>query len=187
MKTFALSLCLSALALAVAAPAQAQIFVHDSGAPYGCFQSVKTGNLGSISAIRTCDEGIREATLRADVAATHVNRGVLFMRKGETEKAIEDFEKGLKIRPEMSEAYINLGAALYFADRYDEALTALNTALEMNTEKRADALFNRALVLERQGDIRAAYYDLKEAIELRPDWDLADRAISRFSVTRSTS
>jgi hypothetical protein len=34
---------------------------------------------------------------------------------------------------------------------------------------------------------RDAYYDLKAALELRPDWEQARTSLERFTVTRSQS
>ena len=43
----------------------------------------------------------------------------------------------------------------------------------------------RALVHERMGDAKAAYYDLKRAVELEPDWEQARDSLSRFTVTKA--
>lgn len=187
MKHFAIPLLLSAAALSFALPAQGQVFVQSSGKPFSCFQAVKTGDLGSISAIRTCTEALSDYTVLADVPATRVNRGVLYMRKGKIDKAIEDYRAAIRLQPDLAEAHINLGAAYYYNGDDMAALRAINTALDMGTEKRAEALFNRALVHDRMEDAKAAYYDLKEVLELRPDWEEAQSAIARYTVTRRTT
>ena len=180
-------LLLAAALAAAALPASAQVFVNTEGNAHSCYMSTKAGNTGSLSAVRTCTEALSDPLTRADKAATHVNRGVLLMRRGESDKAVLDYERALELSPELTEAYINYSAALYYERRDDEALAAINTALELGTDKEAEALFNRALIYDRKEDARRAYYDLKRALELKPGWDIAEDAISRYTVRRASS
>ena len=180
--TYKLLLPLAALLSCTAAPAAAQVFVYGNGSAQGCFMSTKTGNTGTISAIRTCNDALSETLTKKDKAATYVNRGVLLMRRGEHSKAVDDFDSALALQDDLPEAYINYSAALFYTERYDDALAAANKALELGTEKGAEALYNRALIYDRQGDLRAAYDDLTQALTLKPDWDAAKTALSRYEV-----
>lgn len=167
--------------------AHGQMVVLGQGAPQSCYMSAKTGDMGSRAAIRTCTDALDATLVRADEAATYVNRGVLLMRRGDFEAAIPDFERALKLRPDLPEAHINYGAVLYYEGEDGRALDAYNTAITLETEKMPEALFNRALVYERMDRPRDAYYDLKAALELRPDWEQARTSLERFTVTRSQS
>ena len=175
---------LAALILAAAPAAHAQVFVAGEGKAQSCFMSAETGDQGSLGAIRTCTDALDDFMTRSDRAATHVNRGVLSMRRGDYEQADADLRAALELDASLSEAHINRGAALYYLGDDAQALAALNTAIEAGTEKEAIARYNRALVLDRMGDVKAAYYDLKAALELEPDWEQAQTAISRYTVRR---
>jgi tetratricopeptide (TPR) repeat protein len=158
--------------------AHAQMVVLGTGAPQSCYMSAKTGDMGSASAIRNCTDALDRTLIRSDEAATHVNRGVLLMRRGNFEDAIPDYERALELQPELAEAHINFGAALYYQGDDARALDAYNTAID---------LVNRALVYERLDQPREAYYDLRAALELRPEWDQARESLERFTVMRKDS
>lgn len=177
-----LLLPLTAVLALSASPAAAQVFVYGDGSAQLCFMAAKTGDMGSMSAIRTCTDALSETITRKDEAATYVNRGVLQMRKGDHDKAVADYEAALAIQDDLSEAYINYAAALFYTDRLDDALVATNKALALGTTKEAEALYNRALVYDRQGNLRAAFDDLTRALEIKPDWEPAVKALSRYEV-----
>lgn len=181
------ALLLSASLLLIAAPASAQMIVFGDGDAQLCYQSAKMGNPGTMSAIKTCTTALEDTLSSGDEAATHVNRGVLLMRKGAHEKALVDYDVAIDMKPQLAEAYINKGVALFYMSRDAEALSAYNMAVELNTERMAEVLYNRALVHERMGDAKSAYYDLKTAIELKPEWDRARDNLARFTVTRPDS
>lgn len=46
----------------------------------------------------------------------------------------------------------------------------------------AEAWFNRGVALEMTGDLPSAYAAFSQAVAHRPDWGLAQRELSRFSV-----
>lgn len=181
------TLLLAATLALCPALAHAQMVVLGQGAPQSCYMSAKTGDMGSLSAIRNCTDALEGYLVRADEAATHVNRGVLLMRRGDFDKAIPDYERALELQPDLAEAHINFGAALYYEGNDARALDAYNTAVSLGGENKAEALFNRALVYERMDKPREAYYDLRAALELRPEWDQARQSLERFTVTRRDS
>jgi hypothetical protein len=45
-----------------------------------------------------------------------------------------------------------------------------------------EALYNRAIAYDRLDEFSLAYKDLKEALVLRPDWDVALKAINNYEV-----
>lgn len=178
---------LSALLLATASSASAQLIVIGTGDAAQCYNYAKAGNQGTLSAIKVCDSAFGQAISRNDVAATHVNRGILRMRKGDIADATQDYEAALEIKPDLTEAHVNLGAALIHQNRLDEALITLTRALEdVESETRAAALVNRAIIYDRRDEARAAYKDLKAAEMLKPDWDLVQTMLSRYKVVKKS-
>ena len=116
-------------------------------------------------------------------AATYTNRGVLQMRAGMYEKALADYAKSKRIRPETGETHLNEGAAYIFLKDYENALKSLDLAIEYGSADLHAAYYNRALAREQLKDVEGAYYDFKMALELKPDWELAEWQLSRFEVS----
>jgi tetratricopeptide (TPR) repeat protein len=166
-----------------AGSAQAQLVVQGKGDAARCYDYAITGNKGSRTAIETCSDAFRTVISRKDRAATHVNRGVLYMRKGDQERAMADYTAALDIKPDLIQAYVNQAASLIRQKKYDAALESLNIALEnRDSPTRTAALYNRAIILDWKKDYRGAYKDLKEALTIRPEWEPALKLISRYDV-----
>jgi tetratricopeptide (TPR) repeat protein len=182
MTRFAATL-LTLTAVAFALPAQAQLIVLGNGQAAMCYNDTISGDKGTFSAIHTCTEALKETISAKDQAATYVNRGVLYMRKGDQVRAEADYSKALQIQPDLTEAHINRAASLIRLKDFDGALAALDTALkDENLAKRPEALYNRAIALDWKEDYRGAYFDLKEALAIRPNWAPAQELISRYNV-----
>jgi tetratricopeptide (TPR) repeat protein len=174
------------LAAVLAAPqAGAVVTVFGGGLGRDCYEAVKDEQAPFSRARDICDLALIEERLTSrDRAATHVNRGILYMREKQYGRAISDYERAIDLRPDLQEAHINLGAALYSLGRYEDSLAALERGIGVDDLKaRAIAHYNRALVKERFGDVTAAYYDFKAAVELDPEFTLARQQLDRFQVT----
>ena len=183
-----IGLGISAIAVAALAPlsasAQGAVTVVGGGMAQACYEAVEYGQ-GPISrAVDICTQALeRENMKRRDRAATHTNRGILFMRLGNNTRALWDYQRGLNLMPNLQETKVNLGAALYNLQRYQEAMTALNEGIgTSDIEARAIAHYNRGLTHEKLGDIQSAYEDFREALILKPDFALAATQMQRFTV-----
>jgi protein O-mannosyl-transferase len=109
-----------------------------------------------------------------DVA--HNNLGFLFLRRGELENAISQFQSALDIRSRNTQTHYNLGAALIqnnlgnaFARKqlWDEAIDHLQEAVRLRPDY-ADAYFNLGSVLFQQGRIDEAIAQWQKALAIRP-------------------
>ena len=182
-------LTLIALGLtAFAAPAYAQMVVMGESNAAQCYQYALAGNTGSRSAMKTCTRAFDDVLSQRNRAATHVNRGVLYMRQGDQVKATLDYEAALEIKPNLTQAYVNHAASLIRQEKFDAAIVSLNIALEdSESPTRAAALYNRAVALDAKEDFKGAYYDLKAALAIRPDWEPALGMISRYDVRPRTT
>lgn len=182
MKTFHLA-CLALGFTAFAGTAHAQLVVKGNGDAALCYRYAIMGNKGSNSALETCSNAFTPLMSRKDEAATHVNRGVLYMRKGDQDSAAKDYEAALAIQPNLAEAHVNYAASLIRLQKYDAAMSSLNKAL-INPESsiRPEALYNRAIIMDRRENYKGAYRDLKAALALRPDWEPAVSMISRYEI-----
>ncbi len=179
---------ISALTLIVAAPlsasAQGGVTVIGGGVAYDCYEAVEYGRVKPSQAIALCDSALDTEHLRPkDRAATFTNRGILYMRQGNNTRALSDYRKTILLMPELKEAHVNLGAALYNLKRYTEAMTALNEGIEVeNPDAKAVGHYNRGLTHEKLGDIQSAYSDFRRALEIKPGFVQASKQIARFTV-----
>ena len=165
--------------------ASAQIVVLGNGPAHACYLSAKTGNSGTQSAIRECEHALKNIVLsRKDETATHINLGILLMRKGDYQTAQIYYKRAIELRPKTPEAYINYGASLIYTEDYQSAIAALNTAIELGTEKMPEALFNRSMAYNRVEDYKSAYKDLQQALVLKPEWPVALKALDNYQVTK---
>jgi protein O-mannosyl-transferase len=109
-----------------------------------------------------------------DVA--HNNLGFLFLRRGEVDNAISEFQAALNIRSKSTETHYSLGAALIqsnlgnaFARKqlWDEAINHLQEAVRLRPDY-ADAYFNLGSVLFQQGRLDQAIAQWQKALAIRP-------------------
>lgn len=134
--------------------------------------------------IRYCDDALQVGGLTSEeTAATHVNRGILRIRRGQIDAAIADFDAALRIDPNQAEAYLNKGFALMRREQPSEALRLFTVAIERHTRRPEVAYYGRATAHEALGDARGAYYDYRRASELAPTWREPLIDLARFRVS----
>ena len=85
----------------------------------------------------------------------------------------------------MAEIYINYGASLIHIGDYNGAVTAINKAIDLETVKMPEALYNRAIAYDRLENYKGAYKDLKQALVLKPEWPAALKVLENYTVTRA--
>jgi Tfp pilus assembly protein PilF len=166
------------------AAAQGAVTVIGGGLAQECYEAVEYARGSSMRALEVCNQAIELERLRPrDKAATHTNRGILFMRQGNNTRAMWDYERSLEILPDLREAKVNLGAALYNLKRYPEALSALNDGVGTDSvEAKAIGYYNRGLTHEKLGDIQSAYEDFRRAFQIKPEFTQAAAQMARFTV-----
>ncbi|HYC55639.1 MAG TPA: tetratricopeptide repeat protein [Candidatus Binatia bacterium] len=174
---------LAALLAAVSVPAIGAVTVVGASSARMCFEAADSPALPTIRDLRQCDTAFQEEALsQRDTVATHVNRGILRLRRGDVDAAIADFDTAIRLDPQQPEAYLNKGAALIRLNNPAEALGLFTVALEHNTERPEIAHFGRAIANETLGNVREAYYDYRRASELDPDWQDPRTELARFRV-----
>ncbi len=164
---------------------QAAVTVIGSGIAHDCYVAVKQERIPPERAVDICDRALNEEqmTLR-NRAATLVNRGILYMRSGDYERALKDYDGAIRIKDDLWEAQVNRGAALFNLNRHEEAKVALTIGLQSEDEDaRVAGYYNRGLANEKLGDLTSAYYDFKSALEIDPNFKPATDQLARFTVT----
>lgn len=176
---------LAALVLMCAAgPASAAISVLGGGQAEACFLAAKAGKADS-AALAACDQALdTEMMLPRDRGGTLVNRGVMKLIRGEYDAARADFDAGIAMIPDVGEGWVNRGAMFIGQRRYKEALSDINKAIGLGLREPAKAYYNRAIAYEGLDDEQSAYLDYEQALVLQPGWDMPQRELQRFTVTR---
>ena len=170
-------------ACTAAAPASAAVVVLGNSDARMCYEAADSPMAPAARDIRRCDEALlREALSNYEVVATHVNRGILRLRRGFIDEAISDFDAAIRLDPNQPEAYLNKGAALLRRDNAAEAMTLFTSALERNTSRPAIAHYGRAIANETLGNLNAAYRDYTAASQIAPDWREPRLELARFRV-----
>jgi tetratricopeptide (TPR) repeat protein len=113
------------------------------------------------------------------------SRGAVYAMKGETRRAIRDYETAIEMSPAYADAHLNCGLAHEELGEHIPAVTRLTRAIELGLAQdaaRVQAHYHRAGALEALGEFRAAIEDLHEVVRLIPDTPTAE-----LSATRATA
>ncbi len=95
------------------------------------------------------------------------NRGVVFNKKGDYERAIDDLNRAIESNPNYPNPYNHRGNVWSRLGKSTNALKDFDKAIELNN-KYALAFYNRGVELERLGNESASIDDYKKAISLDP-------------------
>lgn len=179
-----LKIMIAAVATALATEAaSAQIFIIGNGLGGECYQKTKSKYFATNNAEKVCTRALKEqAMTRKNRAATHVNRGVIRMRDGRYDEALQDYEEAIDLNGKLGAAFLNQGAAHIYVRDYPAAIASLDRAIVLESIDLYAAYYNRAIARESTGDVEGAYFDFQKALELKPEWELAERQLQRFRI-----
>ena len=119
-----------------------------------------------------------------DVA--HNNLGFLFLRRGELDKAVSEFQTALDIRSKNTQSHYSLGAALIESNLgnalarerlWDAAIGHLQQAVRLRPDY-ADAYFNLGSVLFQEGKIDQAIAEWQKTLAINPRDSEAHRNVA---------
>jgi tetratricopeptide (TPR) repeat protein len=135
-----------------------------------------------LEGIDKCNSALNMIMSPRDRAATFVNRGVLRLALHQDDRALADIDSGIAIAPDLADAFVDRGAVSIALGRYPQALEDLNRGIALGPHRPQVAYYDRAIIYEQQGDIRAAYNDYKRALDIAPDFEPAAKELKRFRV-----
>lgn len=148
-----------------------------------CYDAALVG-LTRPAASSECDRALEQPLSDRDRLATHVNRGLLYMSRGQYAEAARDFETASSYDPLNADLMLNKGILLVRMEKSSEAVATIDRALALKPARPELAYYARGLANEDRGDLRAAYADLQRAQALAPSWQLPARQLARFEVQR---
>ena len=100
-------------------------------------------------------------------AADYLDRGDAWIKKGDPDKAIEDYNEAIRLGPNSAFAYIGRGAAWQMKGDPDNAIKDFTEAIRLDP-KHAGAYTNRGNAWDTKGELDNAIKDYTEAIRLDP-------------------
>ena len=98
----------------------------------------------------------------------HNNLGLVFLKRGQINKAIEQFQNALEINPNHEEAHSNLGIALVQKGQVDEAVVQYQKVLEIDPNF-LGAYSNLGIALVQKGQLDEAIDRFRKALEVNPN------------------
>ena len=136
--------------------------------------------------IKICQSALDDGNMAAhDRAGTYINLGVLYAAENRHDIAMDDYERGIRLSPDLGDAYVDRGAALIFLKRYDDALVDINKGIALGLSYEFVGYFNRAVAEFYKGQFKESYFDYKHTLELAPDFKPAQDQLQNFIVTKT--
>jgi len=107
--------------------------------------------------------------------------GKLYTDQNQYGRALETYQKAADLNPDMPGLFFNMG--FLYAAKYDYALAekAFTRAIELSPPYLDKALFNLAVVQDKQGKRDASLQTLKKALEVNPNNQKARDLLKRFT------
>lgn len=102
-----------------------------------------------------------------DLAIILNNRALAYLKSGQLESAVQDYDQAMRLRPNFLSALIGRGFAYLGMKDYDSAMTGFQAALEAYPQNPA-LLYGRGLARRARGDTAGANGDLAAARRLDP-------------------
>ena len=96
--------------------------------------------------------------------------GVSNLNTGKPEKALEDFNRAIKIKPQVAAGYLGRANTLNIMGRYEESIEDYDKTLEIDP-KLANAYVNRASAYSHLGEYEKAIADYEKGLALDPKID----------------
>jgi tetratricopeptide (TPR) repeat protein len=102
-------------------------------------------------------------------AKDYKNMGDNLLRQGNFNLGIGHYVRALEIKPDYVDARVNLGVALGYVGRPDEAIATLQAGLEMDPPTESVIYFNLAKIAKEQGDTLRAFEYYQQTLADDPD------------------
>ena len=102
------------------------------------------------------------------LALVFILRGYAYYKKGQYDRAIDDFSTVIRLKPDDADAFNNRGIAYKKKGQYDRAIDDYNTAIRLKPDYTL-VFNNRGYAYYKKGQYDRAIDDYTTAIRLKPD------------------
>jgi tetratricopeptide (TPR) repeat protein len=104
-------------------------------------------------ALPHCTAAINSGRLStSSLALTYMGRGVNYIRKGDYDRAIQDFDEVIRLNPKSSGAFTNRGVSYLQKGDYERAIQDFDKAIQLNPKNKVVFGARGSLFYYRQGD-----------------------------------
>jgi tetratricopeptide (TPR) repeat protein len=103
----------------------------------------------------------------ADKHILYVNRGVIWNKRKEHDKAIADYKKAVEILDNNWTVFNNIGYTLLNTGRYEESIPYFDRSIELDSE-RAFSFNNRGFAHSNLGKYEQAFADFRKSYNIDP-------------------
>ena len=115
------------------------------------------------------DNVLQDADSNPRYSLAYLNRGNAFGDAGNTDGAMNDYNRAIELDPRNADAYNNRGLIFAVNENYPEAEKDFSMALSIHPDQ-ANALNNRGNVRRFLGDFSGAVEDFSNAIKYKPGY-----------------
>jgi tetratricopeptide (TPR) repeat protein len=141
-----------------------------STAPQALSQQGSNGDMPARSTkARTAFQTLDTATHDADF---FFNRGLEYDNKGQFDRAIQEYDRAIRLNPNLASAVYNRALVYANQGRFDRAILDYDQAIRLKPGN-PDYFLNRGVAYSGMGQDDRAIQDYNEAIRLKPDYSLA--------------
>jgi len=125
------------------------------------------------------DEALWKDTLakNPDCCLARTNLGVIFLDRGETDAAVAQFQKALRIDSNFATATLDMGCAFLRMGQVDQAIDQFNKTLEMNPNYPI-AHDNLGEALIKKGQVDEAITQFQKALEISSNYAAASNDLA---------
>ncbi|HEY2839601.1 MAG TPA: tetratricopeptide repeat protein [Pirellulales bacterium] len=110
-----------------------------------------------------------EVTLRLEPGASaFINRGRIWLKKKEVDKAFSDFDEAVRLDPKYAAAYINRGSVWQLKGEFEKAIADYNESIRLDPEL-VGAYLGRGICWYQKNEYAKAIADLNQALRLDPN------------------
>jgi len=113
-------------------------------------------------------------------ASAQFQLGLTLMTLKDSPKAIEAYRKAVELDPQQSGAYFNLGFIYATQRDFFRAEEAYSQAVRLSPPYLDEALFNLALVQEKQGEKKQSKENLERALKVNPRNEIARKYLDKL-------
>jgi tetratricopeptide (TPR) repeat protein len=107
----------------------------------------------------------KQFTWNPNAESAYYGRGYAYKKRGDYDRAIQDFNEAIQLNPNFERAYYDRGNAYIDKEDYDRAIQEFDEAIRLNPNN-ANNYNNRGVAYKRKGDYGRAIQDYNQAIRL---------------------